>query len=316
MKRSTKIALWAFLASFLLGIGLACVALAQGASPYLEISRDGIRVPEAGETFTGELPVSAYTQLSITAERADVILIPSDHHAVTYQVSFREEIPVAQQQGQQLSIRQAGYPGFLIQLGLFQAPKKNEIRVYYDASKPLDSVEAQLASGDFLAQQVEARQLHISLDCGDLTLACQAEDVKIQVKVGNVKLEDCRIERLQSQLDCGDMQASGIVNQAAVQLDLGNFRFTNGELSNLDYQGRCGDCSVQGKLTGNSRFTLDLGNLSLDTSLAQDQYRLDLACEAGDMRVNGEPVQRIETETGSHGLQARVSSGDMQMNFS
>ena len=333
MKHGKKIALWTLLGVTLLGLVLAGTGMALGASPYLDFGPEGIQVAGSRTAVEGELEIGPFTDLTLTANTADIELIPSDHYAVAYRVEEEAAIPSAQHQGERLILSQQGRSGFRINLGFFPSGQDPYIRVYYDASRPLGAVDLSLACGDATLTGVDAESLAITsaqgnvvykgranalsftLSCGDLTLAAQAEMLQMNVSLGDVQMKDCSLDSLTGTLACGSLTANGTIGQSHLTLNLGDFTFTGGEIGNVTYQGDCGSCVVEGKLTGNNSFALDMGDLTIRSSLPRDQYHLDLSCDMGEARVNGGADQGGQDAQAPYGIQARVSAGDIEANF-
>ena len=334
MKKGRKITIWVLLGLALLGLALAGTGLAMGASPYLEVGPQGIRMAGGQEMVEGLLELRGFTDLTVAAGTADVELIPSDHYAVAYRVQGEEEIPDAQLQDGRLVLTQPGEQGFRINVGFPVSGQDRYIRVYYDAASALGEVELTLSCGDLTLEGVDAESIAVNaslgnvnyrgraqslsfiLSCGDLALQAQADTLELDVSLGSVRMTDCSLDSVKGTLDCGDLTAGGgKIGRAELTLHMGDFTFDGEEIGNVTYQGSCGSCTVEGKLTGSNRFTLDMGDLAIRSTLPRDQYRLSLTCDMGEARVNGAAADAQGEGQAPHSVQAQVSSGNVTADF-
>lgn len=333
MKKGGKTAIWVLLGVALLGLVLAGTGLALGASPYLELGPQGIRTVGSQEMIEGILELDAFTDLMLDIGTADVELIASDHDAVAYRVRGEEEIPDVQLLGERLVLSQQGERGFRISLGFPADGQEGYIRIYYNAARDLGEVGLTLSCGDLTLKGVnaesitvksslgdvdyqgQAQALSFSLSCGDLTLQAQADTLEFDISLGSVRMTDCSLGSVNGILACGDLAAGGKIGQAELRLDMGDFTFDGGEIGNVSYQGSCGSCTVEGKLTGSNSFTLDMGDLTVRSSLPRAQYQLALTCDMGEARVNGATAEAQANAQAPYAVRAHVSAGDVTADF-
>ncbi|HEX3017678.1 MAG TPA: DUF4097 family beta strand repeat-containing protein [Caproicibacter sp.] len=135
---------------------------------------------------------------------------------------------------------------------------------------------------------------------------------------GSVSLSSLKSERLHAQLDSGNLNIADCnIGNAQVKSAYGSVHATSLTISGANIDCSSGSISLGGIFKGKTTLHSDYGNVSIQTSLPQSQYRCDFSTEYGSVKVNGKKYGKGVSMpvNAENSLDITANSGDVSADF-
>lgn len=142
-------------------------------------------------------------------------------------------------------------------------------------------------------------EIRVTADMGDIYLEdVDATLVELETDLGNVGVSGGRFEKLHCDSDLGDVQASSL---EAVELSC---TADTGSVEAIDFSAQT------------TSLEADLGSITAIAKGSQEEYRLELEVDLGEIKVDGQKVSSpYETTRGSRSLEAKADVGNVTLDF-
>ena len=294
MKNRKKLWILSFicvgLGAVVLGIGLFL-----GGKPGFQI--DGSGVHPAGEVMNissaeGEMDLKEFSSMDISAEYADVQIVPSDHFGVEYCVMKNKNTkPICEVKGGKLTFKEAtgsigGIWNFSFSTEVVTEKKDYFVKVYVPSGEKLSSVDIKTDDGNVTMSKLAADRMEISDEYGDVqigTLEC--DTFKADIEDGSLTVENIEAAVMEISNEYGDVTLKNAVTGKL-----------QAKLADGDFCAKLLDCP-------NTDISNEYGSITLKMAGKIDEYALDLTNEYGGIEVPG-----YEIASGDDGISYKINT--------
>ncbi|MCR4990529.1 MAG: DUF4097 domain-containing protein [Lachnospiraceae bacterium] len=297
MKRFNFLIIVISLVFIILGAGLLSWGLRSGAKPVVRVGDKN--ASGSNDYVSGEIEITEFDDLLVDATSMDVTIEEGDSYSLTY-YCLPDNIPVVEQNGKKLSVRQNTKNGIVLLSFSFDFNSDNE---YYKITVPknagsitgdlkltsgalkLSDIEldgsAKITSGDYNMNNVKGKELKLTATSGGYLISdCEYDDMQIKVTSGDVKCENVTFKKLDLNVTSGDMKFDNISTDD-VFVDM-----TSGSVK-MDIRGR------------------------------EEDYDYSVKVTSGDITIGGNEVTgKYSTDKGrAKKIEAKATSGDLNITF-
>ena len=314
MKHAFKLRWLIVIVTFILGLALVVIGLASGATRRIQLTPQGVHLggPQVVYVQKSDLDTPAFTNvtLDIPATWAKVSFEYGDSYG------YKIKLPSSTQRDFDCTIKNEtlhiasknnlAWPNLdLLNLGFANLDwtgrgyQQGEIVIQVPRGVQYDTVQLNLASGDYTIGDLSARQ------------------VAVTCPTGNIRLGQITASRVALSVQSGMMQSDGITTTTLFET------VTTGELTSLSANASVASLSVT---TGELRFTGDAserltakvttGEEWLNLARPRSAYALTSQIATGELKVNGRSEgQSYEINTELTQLNASVVTGEAYLTF-
>ncbi len=309
MNRGIKV-LWIVIAGvFALGIVLAGVGLALGATGTAWIDRNGLHLgPRYAEALeVSDLDSESFSNIDVQLVEADVELIVSDSYGYEFAYHGTRE-PIVEVNGDTLRVVENPLEWGFQLFGLWNFWDQDAVlKVYVPEDATFDSVTLHTASGETV---LDGSNIDISqLDCKSAS--------------GDVKLSNLSLEWLYLDVASGNVTLKTVVaTQADINMISGRLNCTGTEADSLTLNITSGDAFFEGKVVDELRLTMISGGANFELAGSENDYSFNIDRLSGDIRVNGRsvsedswPSSSFNNGNGRGRVDIETTSGSVNINF-
>ena len=327
-------------AGYLLGGRVWGVGLNRGGvwvnSPNIE-KRKGCRyVKETKE-------LEAFTGIDADTDFGDLVIEPSDHYGISYNVPDDCEFSVNVEDGNLKVVKKTravlGIQGNFVVIGSGNLQRQWEeeyITIYVPAGAEFDTVRLADGSGEVAAKDITAQSLTVEADFGNVELSdLQAETSEITMESGDFKAEASELGELVLVQKFGAVRLCDVsCGEAKITSESGEIRLEGVTAAAFDVKSSFGDVEGEAVSAAGGTFELesgacilrsldiptlsidsDFGDVKLTLASAVAEYMFDLDTEFGDVEIDhrdmGSAYRSLETREKS--VVVRCDSGNIRI---
>lgn len=297
-------------AAVLAGIGalLAVAGWALGGQTKMDVNVAGrdVRVGMSGfqvlRTDKNEdweksdiMELSPFEELEIDIQAGDVYLRPGDGYGLSLSTNVENYKFDYENKDGKLKVWSNGV--HLLDFS-FGGSIHASVTVYYPRETELHQLTVKTELGQVDMSDLSARVLDLTASLGEVELTgITLGQGTLVASLGDLELEEVKAQWLDLTLSMGEFKGSGITTT-----------------QELTIENHMGDTSVEGALYGKTKVISSMGNVTLTSSLPQEDYGYDLSTSMGDVRLNGAHMDEKATQRGgTHHITVENSMGDITL---
>lgn len=349
MNKSLKGVAIAAAAMITAGLLLAGVGWMAGGNQPIHIDKKGIHVGERGnpqlggdlEEFSQDL--ESFESISVDLDCYDVDLAPGDKFAVHGAYLIDEGKPEIGIVNGRLEIKNKRLRMLNIDLdlpGLLFDDNQPNITITYPKDMELKDVVIRCDASDLSFENVTAGKAEFDLDFGNLNLSgitadeitatmdsgsCTMENIKaagtlsINNNFGKTTLSDAEAKILKVDSDSGDVSLS------AVAFEKGEFKLNFGKLTakeiksgGLKVESDSGEVNLNGKLTGVTDISSDMGAVRVSPGGPRDHFNYELNADLGSVTIGGDKISGSAASSNpdaENSLKISTDMGEIHVEF-
>lgn len=270
-----------------------------------------------------------FSNMTIKVPAAALLLIPSDHFGIEYDLSFSNEV-------EEDWVSDGTYRFIVIIKPLkaaFDWSLRNDyVRIFYPVGTKFDSVMLTTLSGRLEAGSLAANELLVKSSSGKIALeGAQAHTIHVDstsgtielknlqgavavvkntsgsirlaaavlssrldvaTTSGRVELQEIRAEEVSTRMTSGSMNVDNCTSKHFVGRDKsGGFHARRLSVEQgIEFESTSGSIEVEGALGGQSRLACASGGIKVTTSLPKESYSYDVSTTTGSVRVDGQKL--------------------------
>lgn len=295
----------------------------------LQISAPALQDGSAEKSVYSEKKqtVDAFSSMEIALEYADIRVEASetDEYRIAYALPKNQEIECSVSKNK-LVIKQAGAydNGFFkfgdlsfFSLGSFgyesgAVPKLPQAVVYVPKKAQLTDVSIKTESGNVVCQDIQAGNLALTADYGDVKLEnVQADEIGMELESGNLDMKQVQGKNCKVQNEYGDITINNIVfsGDMDVKLESGDISCQNARMQDLLLENSYGEvsghqiklrnlhaelesssCSLDDIKLDKCEIESEYGDVNLALSNPLTGYGYNLSTEYGEITIDGEKM--------------------------
>ncbi len=285
MNKRVKKGLVVAVALIALGIVLAGIGFMTGGNNPIRLGPDGFEVGKnrgGTESFSDDL--ETFKSIDAEMDFSDMELIPSDKYAVEGSFDTAAGKPDIKIENGVLIIadkEKHDYFNFNISFGT-KSQEAGKIKIYYPKDAVFEDIKLGLDFGKLEVGGINAKQLKINMDSGDVTLT------------------DTTVE------------------QGKIALDFGKLTAKNLDSKGFEVSSSAGDVALSGSLAGLTKVRCDMGQVTIDSDIAKEQYDFDLNSDLGRVFIGNDETSSILSESKQavqNTFDIKTDAGDIRINF-
>lgn len=344
-------------------IGACCIAagilitgagIAAGGWPGVSVSSTGVHT--AGNHNKKEPYVLEKTKLdefdniNIHLEYADFDIIPSDDFYLEYRLLGSQNTPEFNTDNKTLTLKEIPNNNGQIMFFNFGSfywgdndayeNEKYYVKLYVPEDKVYDEVKIFSSSGDFSAATLEAQDLSLEVEYGDIDAdTINGKSLNLSMDSGNFKVEEVKSDTMtltndygytrirdlnagtaEIEVDSGDVNVDkAIIDDLTLSDSYGAVKFSYADIAEARISMSSGDLSILDAVIGSLEADSEYGDVDVHLRDDPSSYTMKLKTEYGSVNVpydgsyiSGDDVERFEME-GKIGKSLKIScdSGDI-----
>lgn len=146
------------------------------------------------------------------------------------------------------------------------------------------------------------------------------ENVYIETESGDVDISGIETDSITVFSEYGDVRFDGVgFNRGELSAEMGDIECKNIKSYGLKIENENGDCKLSGEILGTCEVEIENGDLYVDTTLAENMYRVEAETEMGEMHIGDMHRDDYECRynggSGSNILKLFSECGDVKVNF-
>ena len=182
-----------------------------------------------------------------------------------------------------------------------------------------DDVTIDLNLGKLSIENMNAKNITATCDCGDIKITGTASDyLEIDEDLGEVDLDNVSVKnKCNIESSCGNIKIknSYMYGNGLYMANLGDFDITESTITNGDWDIDCGDLSIKKSyLYGRNEIDIDLGSSDISLYGKAEDYSIVTDIDVGDVKIDG--VKGVHYNPGAkNSLEINLDCGDVDINF-
>lgn len=151
------------------------------------------------------------------------------------------------------------------------------------------NLDVNLSLGDIDFSGIDFENIYIDANMGDIEFdGVNTRNVEIDADMGKVTLTDIEASSVSVDANMGDAVIKGsAIGKVNINCDMGNVELIRIDSDNVEVNCNAGNIEVDGKVKEIAA-ECDMGNIEFDSELDIDDVIMDLHCDMGDIKINGD----------------------------
>lgn len=224
-----------------------------------------------------------FTSIDVSSDIADIVFVPGESYGVEAIYDEDKGAPVIEVKNQTLMIKSPESRSKYIWFNFSSAGSEDtQIKIYFPQHAKFQTVKADNNLGDINVNGLNARDIQMSIDSGDLQMR--------RLRAGVLRIE----------ANMGDMEGSELKTNSA------------------DISADSGDIKLSGSFAGVTNVHSAMGDCIIYTQLAKETYAIEArtnmgSCEVDGMESDGE--YHLQNSSAKNRLMLEVDAGDLEIYF-
>lgn len=302
------------------GIGLAAVGTAKGASWNWRFNFKDFKIVSGSENFITETQkLDAFDKIVVDTSTFDVNIVKGDDYSITYHVPDDQKPEISNKNGV-LTVNLEQDTGFtFLNIGFFGSDDDAYATITVPDAGSTKIVDIESSTADIKITDLNIDG-SISTSTGDIRLNNnKMGDMRFTVSTGDIYIDNCKMDTLETKASTGEVKINdSVINgKYTAKTSTGDVNINKSELGALTLNGSTSDVTAKSTSIGNIKIETSTGEVTLGLIGDKESYSMEIHTSTGDIRIGNEEFEDDykKVVSTSNSIEIDTSTGDVEIDF-